>query len=75
MTDLNSKKLLPPVLTLESVLLNTVYGLHYRDLLTVVQQSCYQDDFNFSTLGSQLRMLADAIKIVLPSVIKCKDYL
>jgi len=61
------QNLLSPVLPLESVLLN---GLHYKDQLTVVRQSCYKDDFNFSKLESQLRMLADAIKIALPTVRK-----
>ena len=36
------------MLALESVLLNAANGLNYQDQLTVVQQSCYKDDFNFS---------------------------
>ena len=64
------QNLLPPVLALESVLLNAANGLNYQDQLTVVQQSCYKDDFNFSQLESQLGMLADAIKVALPSVRK-----
>ena len=64
------RNLLPPVLALESVLLNAANGLNYQDQLTVVQQSCYKDDFNFSRLESQLGMLADAIKVALPSVRK-----
>ena len=58
------------MLALESVLLNAANGLNYQDQLTVVQQSCYKDDFNFSRLESQLGMLADAIKVALPSVRK-----
>ena len=42
------------MLALESVLLNAANGLNYQDQLTVVQQSCYKDDFNFSRLESQL---------------------
>ena len=64
------QNLLPPVLALESVLLNAANGLNYQDQLTVVQQSCYKDDFNFSRLESQLGMLTDAIKVALPSVRK-----
>ena len=64
------RNLLPPVLALESVLLNAANGLNYQDQLTVVQQSCYKDDFNFSRLESQLGMLVDTIKVALPSVRK-----
>ena len=53
---------------LESVLLNAANGLNYQDQLKVVEQSCYTDDF--SGLESQLGMLADAIKVPLPSVRK-----
>ena len=64
------QNLLPPVLLLESVLLNAANGLNYKDQLAIVQQSCYKDNFNFSRLESQLGLLADAIKIALPSVRK-----
>ena len=64
------QNLLPPVLALESVLLNAANGLNYQDQLAIVQQSCYKDDFNFSRLEAQLGMLADAIKVALPSVRK-----
>jgi len=62
------QNLLPPVLALETVLLNAANGLNYEDQLTVVKQSCYKDDFNFNRLESQLGMLADAVKVALPSV-------
>ena len=64
------QNLLPPVLLLESVLLNAANSLNYKDQLAIVQQSCYKDNFNFSRLESQLGLLADAIKIALPSVRK-----
>ena len=64
------QNLLPPVLALESVLLNAANGLNYKDQLKVVQQYCYKDDFNFSRLDSQLGILADGIKVALPSVKK-----
>ena len=37
------QNLLPPVLALESVLLNSANGLNYKDQLAIVQQSCYKD--------------------------------
>jgi len=73
------QNLLPPVLALETALLNAANDLNYEDQLTVVKQSCYKGNINFNRLEFQLGILSDAVKVALPSVkkpdYKHKDYL
>ena len=60
--------LLPPILSLENILLKAANGEAYEEDFQMAKISCYKDDINFDHLQKQLPLCADLIRQALPSV-------
>ena len=58
----NQTGLLPPLLPLESHLLNATNGLCFLGQLDEVKSSCYKDNFDFDHLQRHLSFLVGVIK-------------
>ena len=58
----NQTNLLPPVLALESVLINPANGSSFDQELETVKDSCYGSDLRFDDLKRHLLFLVDVIK-------------
>ena len=56
----DEQHVLPPVLALESVIVEAANGEIFQSFL--VKTSCSQDDFNFDVLNRHLTILVDFIK-------------
>ena len=56
------------VLTLEQTLLKAANGDEYHNEISLLQESCYQDDINWSDSGRHLPLLQDIIKKATPCV-------
>ena len=61
-------QLLPPILSLENILLKAANREDYDIDYKLAKTSCYKDDINFDRLCEQLPLLADLVQ-VLPTVI------
>ena len=60
----DQQEILPPVITLETLVTKAANGEPYEDQLYVLKNSCYKNDFNFSVLNRHLSMLVDIMKEV-----------
>ena len=66
----DQQSLLSSVMALENILLNSANVLSYEEQLAILEKSCYKEDFDFSKLKYHLALLADMIKLAIPSVKK-----
>ena len=57
-------------MALESTLLNSANGLNYEEELAILEESCYKEDFDFTKLKCHLALLADTVKLAIPSIKK-----
>ena len=47
-------------MALESTLLNSANGLNYEEQLTILEESCYKEEFDFPRLKYHLALLAES---------------
>ena len=64
----DQQQLLPPVLSLESLLLKATNGETYEGDLQALNTSCYKDDINFDNLQKQLPLCVELVRQALPTV-------
>ena len=64
----DQQQLLPPVLSLENLLLKVTNGETYEGDLQALNTSCYKDDTNFDNLQKQLLLCVELVRQVLPTV-------
>ena len=64
------RDLLPPVISLEKLLLKAANGEAYEQELEIIKTSCYKDDFNFDQLEQQLPLSVNLVQQALPDVRK-----
>ena len=57
-------------MAMEKILLNSANVLSYEEQLAILEKSCCKEDFDFSKLKCHLALLADTIKLAIPSVKK-----
>ena len=57
-------------MALENTLLNSANGLNYEEELAILEESCYKEDFDFTKLKCYLALLADTVKLAIPSIKK-----
>lgn len=66
----DQQKLLPPVLSMESILIKAANGENYEDSLKLAQDSVYKNDLNLEVIKRQLPLLADVVKEYDPKIKK-----
>ena len=64
------RDLLPPVISLEKLLLKAANGEAYEQELEIIKTSCYKDGFNFDQLEQQLPLSVNLVQQALPDVKK-----